>query len=692
MLAVRLIENVESRIFLEMSTSKKSTITQRAHDLRQLLAKHDYQYYVLDKPLVSDYEYDQLFNELQRLELSHPALVTADSPTQRVGGAPLSSFEKANHRLPMLSLQNSYSTEDILEFDARVKKVLQTKSDIEYFCEPKFDGVAIELVYESGVLVRALTRGDGITGEVVTANIKTIRSLPLRLAFEHAPALFEVRGEVLMFKTDFAELNKQQEDLGLDTFANPRNAAAGSIRQLDSKITAARLLRIFCYAPGLCPDQKFITQDSFVRFISQLGLPTTPLYRLCSSAQEAVNFYHEVNEQRHKLPFDLDGIVIKVNSFALQENLGQIARSPRWASAAKFQPEQAKTTVENIIVQVGRTGALTPVAVMAPVRVGGVSITHATLHNQDELDRKDIRVGDTVIVQRAGDVIPEIVSVDLARRPENSKPFKISNRCPVCGQLATKAENESVLRCSNNLCPAILREGLKHFASRRALNIEKLGDKIIDKLVAAGLVKTFSDFYRLKQKDLLLLERQGEKSTANIIESINQSRTTTLSKFIYALGFRYVGEQTAKCLAAHFGSLDRLLAASEDDLAAVDGVGEKMAASLHGELNRADIRREITSLLEHGLTIQHHTQHNTDKAGPLALTNITFVITGTLPLERDKIKDLIEQHGGKTSSSVSKKTNYLLAGEAAGSKLEKALELGVAVLSWDEFNALIKRN
>lgn len=693
-----LIEPIDSRILLEMSKSKTTSATsisqkadipidQLIDHLRQLISQYDHQYYVLDKPLISDFEYDQLFAELQRLEAENPSLLTDDSPTQRVSGSPLPAFEKATHRLPMLSLQNSYSPEDILEFDGRIKKILKSTADVEYFCEPKFDGVAIELVYESGRLVRALTRGDGVTGEVVTNNIKTIRSIPLRLRLHPSPEIFEVRGEVLMFKGDFAELNKQQSELGLDAFANPRNAAAGAIRQLDAKITASRRLRIFCYAPGVCSENKFETQGDFVSFIAKLGLPTSPLSRVCLSAREAIEFYHETHEKRHGLPFDLDGVVVKVNSFSLQEQLGQVARSPRWASAAKFPPEQARTIVKNIIVQVGRTGALTPVAVMDPIHVGGVTITHATLHNQDELDRKDVRVGDTVIVQRAGDVIPEIVSVDFTMRPQNSRPFKIPSQCPECGKPALRAEHESVLRCSNVSCPAIIREGLKHFASRRALNIEKLGDKIIDQLAKAGLVKCFSDFYKLQPSDLLSLDRQGEKSAANIIESINASRNTTLARFIYSLGFRYVGEQTAKALAEHFGSIDRLLSATQETLATVAGVGEKMAKSLYAELTREETLREIKLLLDNGVTIRG----SSPKADTqLALSGMTFVITGTLPLERDKVKDLIEAHGGKISSSVSKKTTYVLAGEDAGSKLEKALELGVPVLTWEEF--LLKIN
>ncbi len=666
-----------------MSPKKKSALL-RISELRKQIKDHDRRYYTLDKPTITDFEYDRLFSELRELEGEHPDLVTEDSPTQRVGGAALDAFEKIAHRIPMLSLQNAFSTEEILAFDERVKNALKTKDDIEYYCEPKFDGLAIELVYEHGHLVRALTRGDGTVGEDVTTNVRTIRSLPLTLEGKALPELLEVRGEILMFKEDFASLNKQQEELGLDAFANPRNAAAGSIRQLDPKISSARPLKIFCYAPGAVTGLSFQNQADFILQISKFGLPTTPVKEICHSAKSAAAFYDKVLSLRHELPFDIDGVVIKVNSFLLQKTLGAVARSPRWATAAKFPPEQAKTIIENIIIQVGRTGALTPVAVMTPVRVGGVTVTHATLHNQDEIDRKDIRIGDTVTIQRAGDVIPEVVEVFLNARSKTSKPYQMLKTCPECASPAIKAEDEAVTRCSNALCPAVAREAIKHFVSRRAMNIDKLGDKLVDQFYSAGLVTQFSDLYKLSSAKILELNRQGEKSASNIMDSIESSRKPSLSRFIYALGIRYVGEQTAKLLALHFVNLKALLSATEDELIKIDGVGEKVAHSISAALKNKTFQAEIQKLLTNGVHIQ-----NAEKVKESRLSGLNIVVTGTLPVSRDEAKDLIEKMGGKSASSVSKKTSYVLAGEDAGSKIEKARELGVPILTWDEFNALL---
>lgn len=677
-------------IFCTNCMSKSnSSFSKRAAELRALLAEHDYAYYVLDKPKISDYEYDKLFSELQAIESHHPECFSPDSPTQRVGGTVLSAFTKATHSRPMLSLQNSYSVDDILAFDERVKKNLEgaANSKVEYFCEPKFDGLAIELIYEDGLLTGALTRGDGTTGEVVTENIKTIRSVPLRLRTSQPPARLEVRGEVVICKSDFALLNEQQQEAGLEPFANPRNAAAGSIRQLDSRIAASRPLRIFCYAPGLVDGIEFSSQAEFIHKISILGLPTSSDIRICRSADEASKFYLETQSRRHQLPYDIDGVVVKVNSFSLQDQIGFVARSPRWATAVKFPPEQAQTIVEDIIVQVGRTGALTPVAVMRPVRVGGVTITHATLHNQDEIDRKDVRVGDTVVIQRAGDVIPEVVSVVTDARPKSSQRFVIADKCPRCQSKVARAEGEVVYRCANTYCPAILVESLKHFVSRRAMNIDKVGDKIVEQLVSENLVKHFSDFYRLKLNQLLSLERQGEKSAQNIIDSIEASRHPTLAKFIYALGLRFVGEQTAKILARHFKSIEALCSAKEEDLVHIEGIGEVVAHSIYTSLRRKEVQEDIAKLQKYGVLIENPSDNKSNK-----LTGLNIVITGSFTMPRDEIKEIIEAHGGKSGSSVSKKTNYVLAGEDAGSKLEKARELNVPVLSWEEFEALLKRN
>jgi len=679
-----------------MSAGKR----QRLNQLKELIREHDYNYFVLDRPVIGDYEYDQLYSELKALEAAHPDWVTPDSPTQRVGGQALDEFEKIAHRKPMLSLANSYSVEDIRDFDGRVKKFLETDKEITYFCELKFDGLALELIYEKGHLQGALTRGDGTHGENVLANVRTIRSVPLELKGKAAP-LLEVRGEVLIFKKDFAQLNEQQQENGAMAFANPRNAAAGAIRQLDPRITAQRPLRIFCYAPGAVDGVKVSSQSEWLEYLEEHGLPclrherwskvkaalakgfnpTAPLAALCEGADEAMEYYQSILKIRHELPFDIDGIVVKVNSFSLQDTLGTVARSPRWATAAKFPPEQATTVIEDIVVQVGRTGALTPVAVMKPVRVGGVTIVNATLHNQSEIERKDVRIGDTVVVQRAGDVIPEVVEVVLKKRPANTKKFKIPARCPVCGEKAELPENEVVTRCVNSLCPAILNESLKHFASRRAMNIEKLGDKIIEQMTKEGLISRFSDLYRLTKVDVQSLPRQGEKSAQNILDSIEASRHTTLARLIYALGIRFVGEQTGKSLATHFKTIDAFLDTTEEALLEVEDIGPKVATSIMIRIQNAEFRKEVKKLLQNGVEIEKPK----NQGGRQPFRGMTIVITGTLPQPRDEIKDEIAALGGKTPGAVSKNTSYVLAGSEAGSKLEKAQELGVPVLDWDGY-------
>lgn len=681
------------------------SVKDRIHQLRAQIQEHDYNYFVLDRPVITDFEYDKLFRELQDIESAHPELVTPDSPTQRIGAQALEAFEKVAHRRPMLSLANTYSVDEVREFDERIKKFLESDQDIEYFCELKFDGLAIELVYEKGRLTGALTRGDGSVGEDVLNNVRTIRTIPLTLK-DSAPDLLEVRGEVLMFKQDFARLNEAQQEAGVVPFANPRNAAAGAIRQLDPKITRQRHLRMFCYAPGVIEGLKIQSQADWLSYLSKHGLPTlssagwsevkkhlksgfspgAPLAAVCKGVEEAIDYYQSILKVRHELPFDIDGVVIKVNSYALQDRLGTIARSPRWASAAKFPPEQATTVVENIVVQVGRTGALTPVAVMKPVKVGGVTVSNATLHNQSEIDRKDIRIGDTVIVQRAGDVIPEVVEVVLAKRKPHSHPFRIPQDCPVCGEPAVLPEGEVVTRCVNSLCPAILNESLKHFASRRAMNIEDLGDKIIEQMTSQGLVSSFADLYRLTKEDILSLPRQGDKSAQNIFDSIERSRHTTLARFIYALGIRFVGEQTAKSLANHFKTLDAFLETTEEQLIEVEDIGPKVAASIIMRLKNKEFRRELKRLIENGVEIEKPKKASADSQ---ILQGLSIVITGSLPKGRDEIKDLIISLGGKSPGSVSKNTSYVLAGDEAGSKLDKAQELGVPVLDWEAFQKLI---
>ena len=663
----------------------------RHEELKKLVSHHNHLYHSLDRPELSDYEFDQLFQELLSLEEKDPSLNRADSPSRRVGGTVLDSFKKMNHRKPMLSLGNTYSPEEITEFNERVQKFLRSEEPVEYFCEPKFDGLALELVYENGQLTHAITRGDGTTGEDVVTNIMTIPTIPLVLHTAKPPPLLEVRGEVLMMKKDFLQLNEAQQEAGLQTFANPRNAAAGTVRQLDSKIAASRPLRFFAYALGEVQGIEFKSQQEAEEKLATWGLPVAqelkkkPLRQVCVGADAVIMYYHWMESIRHELPFDIDGIVIKVNSFRLQEDLGLVARSPRWAAAAKYKPEQGETHVEDIQIQVGRTGALTPVAIMSPVKVGGVTITNATLHNQEEINRKDIRIGDTVIIQRAGDVIPEVVRVVLEKRPAKSKPFLVPDHCPVCSEKAEKPEGEVILRCVNPFCPAIVKESLKHFAARRAMNIDKVGDKIIEAFVDAGLVKSFSDFYRLEKSDILSLERQGEKSAENIIASIQKSKKTTLSRLIFALGIRFVGEQTAKSLADHFGSLEKFLAASDEDLVSIPDIGPKVASSITQWLSQKRLVKEARALLELGIEFE-----KSKRAEGGVLEGKSFVVTGTLPVKRDEAHQLIEANGGKILSSVSSKLSYLVVGDDPGSKVEKAEKLGVQILDWDGLNALLK--
>lgn len=670
---------IQSGMKIFMSKATKS----RLNELKELINKYDYEYYVLDRPTISDYQYDQLFTELLKLEADHPEWVTPDSPSQRVGGEALDQFQKAQHRLPMLSLQNSYSEEDIIAFSDRIKKFLGREDEIELYCEPKFDGLAVELIYENGFLVQALTRGDGQTGEDITSNIKTIKAIPLKI--DSDSPLFEVRGEVLMLKNDFAKLNAYNDEQGLAPFANPRNAAAGSLRQLNPKVTAQRPLRMFCYAPGVVENANYHSQSEFVKSLKKLKLPVSDLGKVCKTVDDAVAFYRDIDQKRKSLPYDIDGVVIKVNSMSLQDELGNIARSPRWASAAKFKPEQSTTLVKEIKIQVGRTGALTPVAVMEPVNVGGVMVTHATLHNQDEIARKDVRVGDTVVIQRAGDVIPEVVEVIKGKRPSDSEAFVMPAHCPECNGETYRPEGEAVLRCVNLFCPAIIKESLKHFVSRKAMNIDKVGDKLIETFVEKGLIHHFSDLYLLTYEQLIELERQGEKSVNNILDSIEKSKEVSLDRFIFALGIRYVGEQTAKILAKKYETIEQMLAATAEELTELEDVGPKVATSIVHATKNPDFINEIEALQKNGVKISNTTR----KPKGNKLEGLNIVVTGALPESRSVVKKLIEEQGGKSASSVSKKTNYVLTGDSAGSKLDKARELNVPIISWEQFQELL---
>lgn len=663
----------------------------RAAFLRSELERHNHAYYVLDQPLIPDAEYDRLFRELSELEAADPSLLTPDSPTQRVGAPPLKEFPAHVHGIPMLSLNNAFSDEEVLAFDQRVRDALEQgagHAPVGYAVEPKFDGLAISLVYEDGIFVRGATRGDGATGEEVSPNLRTVRSIPLRLRGEGWPARMEVRGEVLMFKADFARLNERQRARGDKEFANPRNAAAGSLRQLDSRITAERPLSFFAYGVGLGADEiGEPTQAELINRLAGWGFPVAAERQVVLGGDGLKAYFSLIGSRRAELPYDIDGVVYKVNRLDWQDRLGFVSRAPRFAIAHKFPAEEALTEVLGIDVQVGRTGAITPVARLKPVFVGGVTVTNATLHNEDEVRRKDVRLGDTVIVRRAGDVIPEVVGILPERRPMTAlfggepmySPFTLPGECPECGSAIRKAEDEVVARCTGGLyCPAQRKQALLHFAARRAMDIEGLGDKLVDQLVDAGLVHTPADIYALTSTTLAGLERMGEKSAQNLLLAIERSKQTTLGRFIFALGIRNVGEATARDLARHLGSLEALLAADEATLQWVPDVGPVVAASIATFLNEAHNREVIDGLCKAGV---HWPDVEPLAAGEQLLAGKTLVLTGTLPtLKRDQAKAMIEAAGGKVAGSVSKKTDYVVAGDEAGSKLEKAQELGVTVI------------
>jgi DNA ligase (NAD+) len=663
---------------------------ERCAYLRAEIERHNIRYYQLDDPLISDAEYDALFRELQNLEAQHPELSTPDSPTHRIGSGPLKAFAEVVHRTPMLSLNNAFSDDEVRAFDERVRVALGM-DEIEYAVEPKFDGLAITLTYIGGIFVQGATRGDGSVGEDVSENLRTVRALPLRLP--HALPLVEIRGEVLMMKRDFAALNIAQGEKGEKLFANPRNAAAGSLRQLDSRITASRRLSFFAYGVGAVEGVVLPpTHGEQMGWLKSMGVPVAKQCGEVRGMQGLLDFYREIGEQRAGLPYDIDGVVYKVNDIARQQQLGFVSRAPRFAIAHKFPAEEALTTVLDIEVQVGRTGALTPVARLAPVFVGGVTVTNATLHNQDEIDRKDVRVGDTVVVRRAGDVIPEVARVVLEKRPQPEPPrFDLHKRhpvCPVCGSKVTKEDDEATWRCSGGLfCPAQRKQALWHFASRRAIDIEGLGDKLVDQLVEQQLVNTPADLYRLKLADLASMERMGEKSANNLLAAIEKSKKPTLARFIYALGIRNVGETTAKDMARHFGSLDNFIAADAERLQQVRDVGPIVAQSVVAFFAEPHNREVIAQLRASGL---HWTEHEGEVSQVLPLSGQTFVLTGTLDMSRDDAKALLEALGARVSGSVSKKTNYVVAGAEAGSKLDKARELGVTVLDEQQFLQLLQ--
>jgi DNA ligase (NAD+) len=655
-------------------------IKDRLKNLKKIIQEHDHAYYLLDDPLISDHEYDSLFQELKKIESENPHLITPDSPTQRVGGKPLDEFKQITHKKPMLSLGNAFGNDELNAFYKRVTETLDT-TDIEFSAELKFDGLAISLFYEEGFLKYAATRGDGLVGEDVTHNIKTMKVIPLRLSSDNPPKILELRGEVLMNKDDFLELNEQQKKQNLKVFANPRNAAAGSLRQLDPTVTAKRKLQFFAYGLGEVDKSIYFDYHSqMIDFIKDLGVPVSKYSEIVQNNTEMEAYFQKILGQRNALPFDIDGIVFKVNSIKSQNNLGFVSKAPRWAIAYKFPAEEAETIVNDITVQVGRTGAITPVARLKPVFVSGVTVTNATLHNEDEMNRKDIRIGDSVMVRRAGDVVPEVVRVILEKRPNNAIKFLMPKQCPICGSDIERIDGEAAQRCTGQYkCNAQIKQGISHFISRKAMNIDGLGEKIVDQLFEQGMLKNIADIYKLDFSVIENMDRFGKKSVENLKESIEKSKKTTLGKFIYALGIRNVGEATSKELAAHFRSLENLFNATVEDYLMVNDIGPVVAESLVKYFHDENNQLIINSIIESGISWPALKEINAINS---KLNNQTFVVTGTLnSFSRDEIKDLIEANGGKVSGSVSKKTSYVIVGDNPGSKADKANELGVPIIT-----------
>ncbi|MBL8399079.1 MAG: NAD-dependent DNA ligase LigA [Candidatus Accumulibacter sp.] len=669
-------------------------VSERIAFLSAEIDRHNHRYYVLDAPTINDADYDRLFRELQALETANPQLLRSDSPTQRVGAAPLAEFVSVTHASPMLSLNNAFGDDEVAAFDRRVREGLAVDDDtveVAYSAEPKFDGLAVGLSYRHGIFVQGATRGDGITGEDITVNLRTLRSIPLRLLPGDSawPEQLEVRGEVLMLRRDFERLNQRQRAAGEKEFVNPRNAAAGSLRQLDPRITASRPLRFFAYGVGFADGGELPeTHSALLDRLAAWGLPVASERRRVHGLTGLLAYHADIGRRRANLPYDIDGVVYKVDDRAAQQRLGFISRAPRFAIAHKFPAEEAVTQLLDISVQVGRTGALTPVARLAPVFVGGVTVTNATLHNEDEIRRKDVRVGDSVVVRRAGDVIPEVVRVLVDQRPATSQPFVMPMTCPVCGSAAARSDDEAVSRCTGGLyCPAQCKQAVLHFASRRAMDIEGLGDKLVDQLVDQHIVRTPADLYRLGLLSLVALDRLAEKSANNLLAAIEKSKQTTLARFIYALGIRNVGESTARDLARHFGSLDRLLTADVGQLQQVPDVGPVVAESIRLFCAEPHNQEAIAQLRAAGV----HWQEG-DATAPVGgpLSGKVFVLTGTLPtLSRDSASQLIQSAGGKVSGSVSKKTDFLLAGDEAGNKLDKARGLGVTIIDEAQLRTLL---
>ena len=660
----------------------------RIAELRGILQDHNYRYYVMDDPTIADGEYDSLLRELQSLEKDNPSLVTSDSPTQRVGSHPVSEFGTIKHRIPMLSLANAMNEADLVAFDERMQKGLDQES-VTYMAEPKLDGLGVELVYENGTFIHGSTRGDGFRGEDITHNLKTIRGIPLSLRTNDLPAppLLEIRGEVFIRKNDFKDLNEKQELNEKSAFANPRNAAAGSLRQLDSTITAERPLSIYCYEAGMINGVEFIDHASFLDSLKKWGLPVNPFIQIVTGSKGLTQFHQELEDRRNDLPYEIDGTVFKVNNYNKREDLGTRSRSPRWAIAGKFKAQQATTVIHDIDVQVGRTGALTPVAKLEPVYIAGVTVTNATLHNQDEIVRKDIRIGDTVLIERAGDVIPKVMKVIKEKRPNRTKPFQIPSACPVCQHETHRSEGEVILRCGNISCPRQIKGRIQHFASKLALDIDGLGEKIVDQLVNEDLIQSIDDLFNLKQETLEKLDRLGEKSAENLVDAISNSKDTTFARFIYALGIRNVGEHIAKVLEKQYsGNLTEFQNTTVEDLEAIDEIGPIVAETVIQFWSDDSNKKMVQNCLDYGVRFA---DVEVNLHQPFA--GQTFVFTGSLQqLTRKEAKDILENLGGKASGSVSEKTDFVIAGSGAGSKLKKAGDFGISILTEEEFFDKVK--
>ena len=663
-------------------------IENKIQDLRKKLNDHNYHYYVLSDPIISDSEYDELLRLLQDIEQKNPNLVTDDSPTQRVGAPPLDSFESLEHRIPMLSLENAMDSEELISYYNRTKKGLDIDTDIDFIAEPKLDGIGVELIYEEGHLKYGLTRGDGLKGENITQNLKTINAIPLSLRtnLRSAPYLLEVRGEVFMDKDRFKELNNYRSKNDLSIFANPRNAAAGSLRQLDSSITASRPLSIYCCEPGEIIGESFQTHKSFLDALTEWGFPVNNEISITNSIDEIVNYHQTLEVKRNNLPYEIDGTVFKVNKIEYRNNLGLRSRSPRWAIAGKFKAEQVTSVVLDIIASIGRTGAVTPVARLKPVNVGGVIVTNATLHNQDEIDKKDVRIGDTVLVQRAGDVIPEVVKIIETKRPEKTEKYKLPSSCPECDKEIIRPKGESVARCHNLSCPAQIKGRIQHFISKGGLDIDGFGEKLVNQLVDKNLIRTFDDIFKLNFDDLVDLDRMAEKSAENIFASIEHSKKTTFARFVYALGIRNVGAHLSKVLESKFSSdLSKFKQATIKDLEEINEVGPIVAEAIVQFWSDESNIKIVEECLSYGIEFSQSSKQISQK-----FEGLSFVFTGTLrTLTRGNAKKTVESNGGRVNSSVSKNTDYVVAGESAGSKLEKAKSVGVKIISENEFMNLI---